>query len=187
VLGKIAGQQWAGIDQRFLKGLTPEDIFHYIYAIFHAAGFRDRFADVFKRDLPRVPITADLKLFRELAAKGRELIALHLLNEKESPRIDQFITRYPIPGTNVVEKVECDSATRCVKINDKQYFEGVPTDAYEFRVGGYQVCEKWLKDRKGRTLSYGDLQHWQLVVVALAETQRLMEEIDELIPAWPLR
>ena len=68
-----------------------------------------------------------------------------------------------------------------------QYFEGVPAETWNFHIGGYQVCEKWLKDRKGRALSYDDIQHWQRIVVALAETRRLMEEIDALIPAWPLQ
>jgi len=168
------------------KGITPEDIFHYIYAIFHAPGFRARYADFLKRDFPRVPLTAELKLFRKLAAKGRELVALHLLNGKDAPRIDQFITKFPQPGTNVIEKVEYDPALRRVKINDKQYFEEVPSKAWEFHVGGYQVCEKWLKDRKGRALSYDEIQHWQRVVAALTETQKVMEEIDALIPGWPL-
>jgi hypothetical protein len=122
-----------------------------------------------------------------LAGKGRELVALHLLDEKDAPSLNQFITKYRKAGTNLVEKVEYDPATRRVKINEEQYFEDVPPEAWNFHVGGYQVCEKWLKDRKGRALSYDDLQHWQRVVVALKETQRLMDEIDALIPVWPLR
>ena len=73
-----------------------------------------------------------------------------------------------------------------VYINKTQYFEGVPKDVWEFHIGGYQVCEKWLKDRKARTLSWDDIQHYQKIVVALKETIRLMAEIDALIPSWPL-
>ncbi len=169
------------------KGITPEDIFHYFYAVFHAPGYRERYADFLKRDFPRVPLTADLKLFRKLAAKGRELVALHLLKDEDVPQIKRLVTKFRKAGTNMVERVEYDPVTRHVKINDQQYFEGVPPEAWDFHIGGYQVCEKWLKDRKGRALSYGDTQHWQRVVVALTETQRVMEEIDALIPAWPLR
>jgi predicted helicase len=169
------------------KGLTPEDIFHYIYAVFHASGFRDRYADSLKRDFPRVSFTSDLGLFRALAKKGRELVALHLLDEKQAPRINQFVTKFRKPGTNVIEKAEYDPGTRHIHINDEQYFEGVPPETWNFHIGGYQVCEKWLKDRKGRKLSYDDIQHWQRVVVALTETRSLMEEIDALIPDWPLR
>jgi predicted helicase len=169
------------------KDVTPEDIFNYIYAVFHSPVFRNRYADFLKRDFPRVPLTADLTLFRALSGKGRDLVALHLLDVEEAPQIDQFITKFRKPGTNVVEKVEYDPATQHVHINDKQFFEGVPRETWDFQIGGYQVCEKWLKDRRRCALSYDDTQHWQRVVVALTETRRLTEEIDELIPGWPLR
>ena len=74
-------------------------------------------------------------------------------------------------------------------INKTQYFGGVPTDVWAFHVGGYQVCQKWLKDRKGRMLSFADVQHYQRVVGALAETIQLMEQVDEMIEehgGWPL-
>lgn len=71
-------------------------------------------------------------------------------------------------------------------INLEQYFKGVPKKVWEFQVGGYQVLHKWLKDRKGRKLTYDDLDHYQKIVVALRETMRLMEEIDETILQWPI-
>jgi len=57
---------------------------------------------------------------------------------------------------------------------------------WAFEIGGYQVLHKWLKDRRGRKLDYDDQRHYQQVVVALAETMRLMAEIDAAIPAWPM-
>jgi hypothetical protein len=68
-----------------------------------------------------------------------------------------------------------------------QYFEGVPPEVWNFHIGGYQVCEKWLKDRRGRTLTYDDLEHYCKVVTALSETIRLMSAIDAAIPNWPIR
>ena len=76
-----------------------------------------------------------------------------------------------------------------VWINATQYVEGVPPEVWEFHIGGYQVCEKWLKDRKGRKLSYDDQETYQRIVAALAETMRLMDDIDETIEehgGWPL-
>lgn len=76
-----------------------------------------------------------------------------------------------------------------VYINSEQYFEGIPPEVWAFTIGGYQVCHKWLKDRKGRTLSDDDQHHYQKIVVALAETIRLMGEIDAVIDAnggWPI-
>jgi hypothetical protein len=104
----------------------------------------------------------------------------------ESPALNNLITRYPVPGSNMVEKVAYNESERRVYINKTQYFEGVDPEVWNFHIGGYQVCQKWLKDRRSRTLSYDELTHYQKVVVALKETIRIMSEIDALIPAWPL-
>ena len=167
----------------------PEDVFHYIYAVFHSSTYRKRYAEFLKIDFPRVPLTSNVELFRKLCFLGEELVALHLL---ESPQVTQLITRYPVAGDNFVEKgfpkfaVYDEGKPGYVYINKTQYFEGVPAEVWGFHVGGYQVCEKWLKDRRGRQLSFDDLMHYQKVVVALKETIRLMEEIDKAIPGWPI-
>jgi len=168
----------------------PEDIFHYIYSIFHSPTYRKRYAEFLKIDFPRVPLTSNVELFRKLCFLGEELVALHLL---ESPQVTQLITRYPVAGDNFVEKgfpkfaVYEEGKPGFVYVNKAQYFEGVPKEVWEFHVGGYKVCEKWLKDRRGRQLSFDDLMHYQKVVVALKETIRLMEEIDRAIPSWPVK
>ncbi|RLA92692.1 MAG: N-6 DNA methylase, partial [Deltaproteobacteria bacterium] len=119
--------------------------------------------------------------------KGEELVSLHLM---ESPKLNQLITGFPVPGSNEVEKVRYaephEDVPGRVYINKTQYFEGIEPEVWDFRIGGYQVLHKWLKDRKGRKLSFDDLFHYQKIVVALKETMRLMEEIDELIPTWPI-
>ena len=166
------------------KTFGPEDIFHYIYAIFHSPTYRSRYAEFLKIDFPRVPLTSDVKLFRSLSVKGQELVALHLL---ESQALSKSQPSYNIKGDHLVDKGYPKFNQRKVYINKDQYFEGVPEDVWNFYIGGYQVCEKWLKDRRGRNLDYGDFQHYQKIVVALKETIRLMEEIDGLIPEWPLR
>ena len=153
----------------------------------HSPTYRKRYAEFLKSDFPRLPLTSDRSLFIALAGKGSELVALHVM---ESPKLDQLITIFPEKGSNVVEKVTYIDATQRVCINGIQYFQGVPRDAWEFHIGGYQVLEKWLKDRRGRELTWDDTQHYQKVVVALKETIRLMAEIDAVIEAhggWPLR
>jgi len=159
----------------------------YIYALLHSPGYRSRYIEFLKQDFPRIPLTADLDLFRALAAKGRELVALHLLRTEDAPQLNTKITGFPITGTDEVTRVRYVPEKQRVEINDDQYFSGVPVETWEFTVGGYQVCEKWLKDRKGRVLSNDDIEHWQRVVVALGETRRLMAEIDALIPEWPMQ
>ena len=169
------------------KTLGPEDVFHYAYAVFHSPTYRSRYAEFLKIDFPRLPLTTDVKLFRALAATGAELATLHLL---ESPKADEFLTDWPVKGDNAVERVQYTEKDTRVWINKTQYFGGVPKAVWDFHIGGYQVCHKWLKDRKGRKLSYDDTQHYQKIVVALNETIRLMAEIDEAIGrhgAWPIQ
>jgi predicted helicase len=163
------------------KTFGPEDVFHYAYAVFHSPTYRTRYAEFLKIDFPRLPLTSDKKLFAKLVAHGKELVELHLL---KSPKVDNFITSYPEAGDNKVERVQY--ANKKVSINQKQYFGNVPEEVWEFKVGGYQVCEKWLKDRKGRTLSGDDITHYQRVVVSLKETIRLMKEINKAIVKWPM-
>lgn len=160
------------------------------YAVFHAPTYRRRYAEFLKIDFPRVPLTANADLFRALCHLGAELVALHLM---EKPA--RAITSYPIPGDNTVEAVRYTepgpgASNGRVWINKTQYVDGVPPDVWSFHVGGYQVCQKWLKDRKGRQLTYDDLTHYQRVVAALAETMRLMADIDAAIDhhsGWPMQ
>ena len=167
------------------KGVTPEDIFNYMYAVLHSPTYRTRYLEFLKIDFPRLPLTADVKLFRALAALGAELTDLHLM---KSLKLGDFLTTWPVKGDCVVEKVIYTDADQRVWVNATQYFGDVPRAVWGFQVGGYQVCEKWLKDRKGRVLEYADLQHYQKIIVALAETIRVMEGIDVAIEAhggWP--
>jgi hypothetical protein len=161
----------------------PEDVFDYIYSVLHSPTYRSRYAEFLKRDFPRIPFTSSRDLFAALVAKGGDLIALHLM---ESPLLDSPITSFPEPGSDKVERVAYNDNQRRVYINKTQCFDGVPKAVWEFHVGGYQVCEKWLKDRKGRKLDGDDLTHYKKIVVALHETIRLMAEIDALIPSWPI-
>ncbi len=166
-------------------GLTPEDIFHHAYAVFHSPGYRSRYAEFLKIDFPRLPLTGDLALFRALAELGSELVALHLL---ESPILDRPMTGFIGSRNPEVEMPTWSNDTVWVDKRRTAGFKGVPKDVWNFHVGGYQVCHKWLKDRKGRTLSDDDIAHYHKVVVALSETIRLMQEIDAVIDqhgGWP--
>jgi hypothetical protein len=167
----------------------PEDVFAYMYAVFHAPAYRERYAEFLKTDFPRLPLTRNPDLFRSLCELGDELVSLHLL-EKSGTQLPS----YPVAGDNLIENVRyappaSDGTPGRVWINSTQYFEGVTPEIWEFHVGGYQVAAKWLKDRKGRTLAYDDLLHYQRTLAALAETLRLMDAIDATINAaggWPL-
>ncbi len=163
----------------------PEDIFHYAYAVFHSPTYRSRYAQFLKIDFPRLPLTGDVELFRSLCVLGKELVALHLMEQ-----LPTLQTRYPAAGDNTVDNVRYSEPTEDapgrVWINKTQYFDNVPPEVWGYHIGGYQVCQKWLKDRKGRQLSYDDLTHYQGIVAALARTIDLQTAIDEAIGEWPL-
>ncbi len=164
------------------KTFAPIDLLDYIYAILHSPTYRKRYQEFLKIDFPRVPYPTDQKQFRKMVKLGAELRALHLL---ESPTMNTPITTYPVPDGNIVTKTTweiTDHKTRLgkVSINDKQYFGDVPETAWNFYIGGYQPAQKWLKDRKGRTLTHHDISHYQKIIVALTETHRLMQEIDKI-------
>jgi predicted helicase len=164
-------------------GISAEAVFAYLYGVLHAPSYRARYEEFLKRDFPRLPLTSDQKLFTSIGNKGQKLIAVHLM---QAAQLNDFITEFPVKGDNLVEKAVHTPENHRVWINARQYFGNVRQDVWEFHRGGYQPCEKWLTDRKGRTLIYDDLQHWQRMVVAIKETIRLTEEIDRLIPTWPL-
>lgn len=174
-----------GSARRIPPGLMAEEIFHYAYAVFHSPNYRACYAAFLKIDFPRLPLTGNYELFLALARCGAELTALHLL---ESPKLVKPLTEV-IGGRNPeVEKISWSRDTVWVDKAQTIGFRGVREDVWNFHIGGYQVCEKWLKDRKGRTLTKDDLTHYQKIVVALAETIRLMAEIDNVIDrhgGWP--
>ena len=172
---------------------APIDLLDYIYAVLHSPTYREKYKEFLKIDFPRVPYPKDRKTFCELTELGSELRQIHLM---ESPILDDYVTQYPVDGDNVVTKVafqlynydtalpdengntEYPDYLGAVYINETQYFADVPLRAWEFYIGGYQPAQKWLKDRKGRKLEFEDILHYQKIIVALSETDRLMKEID---------
>lgn len=176
------------------KSFSPIDLLDYIYAVLHSPTYREKYKEFLKIDFPRVPYPKDVQTFQSLKVLGKQLREIHLL---ESPVVEQYITQYPIDGSNVVDKIRFEenyeqvngnSITQLdpvykmgrVYINDEQYFQMVTETAFNFYIGGYQPAQKWLKDRKGRELNFEDILHYQKIIVALFETDRLMKEIDKI-------
>ncbi|MEG5045301.1 type ISP restriction/modification enzyme [Microcoleus sp. B4-C1] len=190
--GNLFTDRTPNFSQNFLSAVrqklgyvpTPEAIFYYAYAVFHIPTYRQRYAEFLKIDFPRLPLTSDNELFTTLAKKGEELVALHLMKSK---KLNKVITKYPVSGDNAVTQVTYNESEQRIYINKQQYFEGIFPEVWAFKIGGYQVLDKWLKDRKkaNRSLSFDEVLHYQRVVVALKETMQIMAEIDEVIPDFP--
>ena len=151
---------------------APIDLLDYIYAVLHSPTYREKYKEFLKIDFPRVPYPK-IEVFWQLVKLGGELRQIHLL---ESPTVEKYITQYPIGGDNDVSKPKYENGK--VYINETQYFDNVPEVAWNFYIGGYQPAQKWLKDRKERTLEFDDILHYQKIIVALTETDRLMKEIE---------
>lgn len=155
--------------------ILPEDIFDYVYAVLFSPTYREKFKEFLKIDFPKIPYPKSEVAFWKLVDIGRELRKLHLM---ESPVLSKFITTFPEAGENEVEKIAYKDEK--VFINKTQYFGGVPEITWDFYIGGYQPAQKWLKDRKGRKLTNDELVHYQKMIIALTETNRVMKEIDTI-------
>lgn len=173
-----------------------DEIFNYTYAVLHSCGYRERYASFLTRDFPRVPPPARIALLQDLAGIGAELLSLHLLESDV-----QHDLSYVGPEQPEVGRVGWSEG--CVWLDARKTlareghratspgtmgFHNVPKTAWDFDIGGYQVCHKWLKDRKGQRLSEEDLNHYGRVVGAIEETIRLMSDIEEVISrhgGWP--
>jgi predicted helicase len=175
----------AEVKERVGEVPTPEDIFHYTYAVFHAPTYRTRYAAFLKTDFPRLPLPPNSETFHSLAALGAKLTALHLL---EDPGLEPSGIAFPVAGDHTVKKMK--TAMRYipptadggkpgrVRLNDMEYFDNVPPEAWEFRVGGYQPAAKWLEDRAGRTLTADDIAHYRRMIAAMRETAALLPVVD---------
>ncbi|MBN2394933.1 MAG: N-6 DNA methylase, partial [Candidatus Atribacteria bacterium] len=174
-ISEIIGLSLTKENATTVNSFSPMDIFDYIYAVLYSPTYREKYKEFLKIDFPRVPYPKDKKTFWKLVKFGGELRQIHLL---ESPVVEKRITTFPITGSNIVEKVRFEDGK--VWINKEQYFDKVPEISWNFYIGGYQPAQKWLKDRKGRNLSFEDIIHYQKIIVALFQTDRLMKEIDKI-------
>lgn len=161
--------------KNFKRGSTPEQIFYYIYAILYSNTYRKKYAEFLQIDFPRIPFTKDYKLFIKLGKLGEYLAELHLLKSKDFEKQKRKLQG---DGANKVEKLSYEKEK--VWINTDQYFNNVKEEVWKYQVGGYQVCEKWLKDRKGRVLSNEEIQTYCKIITALSKTIEIQKEIDEL-------
>lgn len=169
---------WAQINAAIGKPTSPEDIFDYIYGVLHSSSYRTKYKEFLKVDFPRIPYPASAEEFEHFRSHGNRLRELHLMHAvPESP------VTFPYPGTMQVDSLAWewnidDGYSGNIYINDTQCFEGVPTAAFEMYIGGYQPAQKWLKDRKGRTLTFDDIEHYRRIIAILIETDKIMKQID---------
>ena len=173
----ISPKVFSALSKAYKTDLSPEDIFHYIYAVLYSNIYRTKYAEFLKIDFPRVPFIKDKRLFQELAVYGKRLADLHLMQSSE---LDSPVAKFQGTGDKRVDKIKYDRKGKCIYINREQYFEGVENNIWEYRIGGYQVLSKWLKDRKGKILSFDDVKHYCKIVTAIKETIGIQKSIDRI-------
>ena len=173
----ISPKVFLALSKAYKNDPSPEDIFHYIYAVLHSNIYRTKYAEFLKIDFPRVPFTKDKRLFQELAVYGKRLADLHLMQSFE---FDSPVAKFQGTGDKRVDKIKYDKKRKCIYINQEQYFEGVENNIWEYRIGGYQVLSKWLKDRKGKILSFDDVKHYCKIVTAIKETIGIQKSIGKI-------
>jgi predicted helicase len=164
------------VGETFKKETTPEEIFYYINGVLYSTIYRTKYVEFLRTDFPKIPFTKNYKLFSKMGEYGKRLADLHLL---ESNELDRPIAKFQGKGDNKVEKVKYGQGK--VHINNGQHFEGISSEVWQYQIGGYQVCDKWLKDRKGKRLSLDDIRHYCKVVTSIGKTIEVQKAIDEII------
>ena len=157
------------------RGFSSEDIFDYIYSVLHSFKYRHKYKEFLKIDFPQIPYPKNRDTFWQLVKSGSELRKVHLL---ESNILETAISTFSTLGSNFIDYLKYNEGK--VFVNNEQYFEGVSEIVWNFQIGGYKPAQKWLKDRKGRTLTDEEIKHYNKIIVALTETDRIMKEIDNI-------
>lgn len=198
VLESNLGLKWCNEPMGDLTStFGAEDVLAYVYAIVQSRAYRSRYLTFLSREYARIPFTRSVELFRELAVMGHKLMALHL---GESEFASLGFVKFPVAGTSTVDpgfpKFVAEGETGIsgselateprLYINSDQYFAGVTLEEFDFRIGGHQVLDKWLKARRGAPLKFSDIEHVILIIESIQSTIELQDELDDLIHEWPI-
>ena len=171
----ISPKVFEQLEKAYKKRPTPEQILYYCYAVLYSNSYREKYAEFLKIDFPRIPFTGDYKLFLQMAEQGEDLSQLHLLKSKT---LNNPIVKYKGAGEDLIEKPKYDEEGTCVFINETKYFDGITPEMWNYHIGGYQVLEKYLKDRKGRQMT--DPATYCKIATAISATIEIQKELTSL-------
>lgn len=171
-VANLNDEEWQKFNNSIGRITPPEELLAYIYAVLHSPSYRERYKEFLKVDFPRIPLPTSESEFVRLAQIGQQLIDLHMMRNTQNWKCD---TTFPESGSQQIDMLKWKD--KQVWINKQQYFGNVPEEVWDFYIGGYQPAQKWLKDRKGRTLVFDDIKHYLYIIHALAETIKLMQKI----------
>lgn len=178
IKSNISSKIVAALEKSYGRMVMPEEILYYIYAVLYSEHYRHQYSEFLKTDFPRIPLTNNEPLFTRMGQLGKLLCELHLL--KSEKQFQRLAARFEGKGESMVVSPYYDKANLRVFINRDQYFEGVTFDIWSYQIGRYQIVIQWLKDRKGRILSLGDIKQYCKIITAINSTLEIQEKIDEL-------
>lgn len=167
------------VTEQFGQLFDSQSLLGYIYGILYCNSYRKKYGSELRTCFPRIPLTPDKELFIKISSIGKELIELHLLSSR---KIWQSMAGFPEIGNDIVEKISYDPKDFRVMINSKQYFSKIEPEIWNYEVGGYRVCERWLRERNGRKLNSDDQTNFMRIVGSIKETLKLQQELDALFP-----
>lgn len=165
------------IREVFGREVSPEEIIFYVYAILYSPLYRNMYSEFLKTDFPRIPFTYDPEVFEEMARLGERLKDLHLLRSEE---LEDSTVRFQGTGDDIIRFRRYDPDQKRLYINKDKYFENLDPEVWHYQIGGYQVLDKYIKDRKDQPLT--DPRHIIRIATALARTLEIQSKIDESFP-----
>ena len=168
------------LKEKYNYEFSPEQILGYIYAVLHSQTYREKYFDDLKIDFARIPFVNSTNEFLELSVLGTNLVNAHLLKNIPNKNIGEFNG----VGNNIVEKVSYNEKTQQIFINQIQYFEKVTPQIFEFKIGGYEPIDKYLKSRKDRVLTIDEVETVEKIIKVIDFTIDNITEIENLTKEW---
>ena len=172
---------WAKMQKQY-KNPTPESILGYIYGVLHSPIYRKKYVNFLKMDFPRVLFIEDPNIFEKISKLGSELIDFHVMRKVPKLEIGEPISfsKKESKRNYTVETVDHDPKENRLYFNKKSYFEKVSKEIWEFKIGGYQVIQKYLKERKDKSIE-SELEHIQKMINIIGYTITQMQKIDQVL------
>ncbi len=166
------------IKDTFKDKFTAEEVFYYIYAVLHSPTYREKYVEFLKIDFPKIPFTDNFKTFETLSKLGEQLVNAHIF--KEIPSQDVGIPM----GLGTTEVTKIQFKENRLYYNETNYFDTVSDEIYNFKIGSYQVIDKYLKERKNRKLENNEILRMEEIINVIDFTIKQMGIIDNITKEW---
>jgi hypothetical protein len=164
--------------------VNPEQTVQYLLAILHSEVYREKYREFLRRDFPRIPLPLSSKMFTELVAIGQRIDAIYTASTPTSEnQLPDLVGIRP-----KVERASWANGHVWLDDSHESGFKGVDQESWNMRVGGYQILDRWLKQRKGQTLSEDQCRDFATLVTRMRKLGELVAQVEICINehgGWP--